>query len=170
MTPNENQILTLLEKATPCSIIPGTVLLEAEVYHKILTLLRCPTCKGSKEWTEGEPGHEETHPCPTCGGSKRVPNPTYGLLEKTKTDIIREITCPDCQAEPAEKPLTINQIAILDHTLHRAAGGYYCGNSGDMKILVKLGLMCLSGTKSGCMDEYFTITERGRKRFSRSGG
>ena len=39
-------------------------------------------------------------PCPTCGGSKRIPNPTYGLLTKTKTDIIREIPCPECAEEP----------------------------------------------------------------------
>jgi len=61
----------------------------------------CPACKKTKE-----NGHDNNCaykqaltllPCPTCNGNRRIPNPTYGLLTKTKTDIIREIPCPDCQ-------------------------------------------------------------------------
>jgi len=33
------------------------------------------------------------------------------------------------------------QISILDHTIHRAAGGLYCGDSLDMQALVAAGLM-----------------------------
>jgi hypothetical protein len=59
--------------------------------------------------------------------------------------------------------LTRNQREILDHTAHRAAGGYYCGDSGYMQALVQLGLMVSAGKKPGVPDEYFRLTEAGRK-------
>ena len=40
-----------------------------------------------------------------------------------------------------ENKLSINQQEILEHTVYRAANGFYCGNSKDMQILIKLGLM-----------------------------
>jgi len=66
------------------------------------------------------------------------------------------------------KEITINQEQkeILDHTMHRAANGLYCGDSEDMQDLVKKGLMVSAGKKSFVPDEYFKITEKGRKVFS----
>jgi len=59
--------------------------------------------------------------------------------------------------------LTNNQKEILDHTLHRAAGNLYCGDSEDMRTLVKMNLMVSVGHKSFVPEEYFTITALGRK-------
>lgn len=47
--------------------------------------------------------------CETCGDSGKVPNPTYGLLTKTKTDIIREIPCPDCKPQES-KPVDAGEL------------------------------------------------------------
>ena len=57
---------------------------------------------------------------------------------------------------------TTEHLAILDHTLNRAAGGRYCGGSPEMDELVQSGLMKSSGKVAWCPDEYFRITELGR--------
>lgn len=57
--------------------------------------------------------------------------------------------------------LTKNQIDILEHTRDRAAGGFYCGDSEDMRALVALGLMESAGKKSFVPDEYFKMTRAG---------
>jgi hypothetical protein len=59
--------------------------------------------------------------------------------------------------------LNKEQIAILYHTTHRAAGGFYCGDSPDMRELMAEGLMVSVGRKSFVPDEYFRITNKGRK-------
>jgi len=59
------------------------------------------------------------------------------------------------------KKVTQNQINILNHTFYDAANRFYCGDSEDMQILVKLGLMESAGRKSFVPDEYFTITALG---------
>lgn len=59
--------------------------------------------------------------------------------------------------------LTKEQIAILDHTIHHAAGGLYCGGGKGMDALVSVGLMISAGRKSFVPDEYFRITDDGRK-------
>lgn len=61
--------------------------------------------------------------------------------------------------------MTLNreQIAILDHTAHRAAGGFYCGDGSDMQALVAAGLMVFAGRKSFVPDEYFRMTGKGRE-------
>ena len=64
--------------------------------------------------------------------------------------------------------LTNNQRDILDHTAHRAAGGFYCGDSKDMQVLVQLGLMVSAGKKSFVVDEYFKLTFEGRKVLART--
>jgi len=68
--------------------------------------------------------------------------------------------------------LNKEQMAILDHTAHRAAGGLYCGDSPDMQKLVANGLMASAGKKSFCPDEYFRMTAKGRDflRSSNAGG
>ncbi len=53
------------------------------------------------------------------------------------------------------------QIAILDHTVNRAAGGLYCGGGKDMDALVAAGFMQSAGRKSFVPDEYFRITASG---------
>lgn len=55
------------------------------------------------------------------------------------------------------------QLAILDHTAHRAAGGRYCGDSPDMQELVAAGLMASCGKVAWCPDEYFRMTTAGRE-------
>jgi len=59
--------------------------------------------------------------------------------------------------------LTNAQKSILDHTAHKAAGNFYCGDSKEMQELVRLGLMESAGTKSFCPDEYFKLTRAGRE-------
>lgn len=58
--------------------------------------------------------------------------------------------------------LNREQIAILDHTEHRAARGLYCGGGKEMNALVALGMMESAGRASWCPDEYFRITGKGR--------
>lgn len=79
--------------------------------------------------------------------------------------------CDDCGHEwrfqnpelnPDAAPLTSEQVAILDHTVNRAARGLFCGDSDDMQILVKHGLMRSAGRVSWCPEEYFRITDLGR--------
>ncbi len=64
---------------------------------------------------------------------------------------------------PADQFLTKERMSIMDHTIHRAAGGYYCGGGKDMKALVGAGLMQLAGNKSFVEEDYFRITYLGRK-------
>ena len=58
--------------------------------------------------------------------------------------------------------LTQAQVEILTHTMYRAAGGFYCGDSPDMKLLIKLGLMRSVGRKSFLLDEFFKLTPKGK--------
>ena len=58
--------------------------------------------------------------------------------------------------------LSREQLSILDHTEHRAAGGYYCGGGKDMDALVAAGLMEYAGRKSFVPDPYYKITSAGR--------
>ena len=57
--------------------------------------------------------------------------------------------------------LTQSQVDILEHTAHRAAGGFFCGDSPDMQVLVKLNLMYLAGRKGGVPDDYFQLAPKG---------
>ena len=61
------------------------------------------------------------------------------------------------------RALTKEQIAILEHTRNRAAGGYYCGDSPAMQQLVAAGLMVFAGRKSFVPDDYFQMTGAGRE-------
>jgi len=61
-----------------------------------------------------------------------------------------------------------NQLAILDHVLHRAPQGIYCGDSADMQALVRLGYMASAGRVAWCPDEYFRITASGRRAWQES--
>lgn len=58
--------------------------------------------------------------------------------------------------------LTKKHIDIMEHTLDRAAGGYFCGDSREMQELVADGLMAYAGRKSFVPDPYFQLTEKGR--------
>jgi hypothetical protein len=51
------QIEALLEKAKPFELIPGTVILEAEIYHQIVALLKPEQCPESQEPEKPEPRH-----------------------------------------------------------------------------------------------------------------
>ena len=57
--------------------------------------------------------------------------------------------------------LNKEQMEILDHATHRAADGFYCGDSPDMQVLVAAGLMKSAGRKPFVPDEYFSITRKG---------
>lgn len=59
--------------------------------------------------------------------------------------------------------LTKEQIAILKHTLTRAAGGLYCGDSPDMQALISRRLMEPVGRKAFVPHEYFRLTDAGKK-------
>lgn len=59
--------------------------------------------------------------------------------------------------------LTQEHIDIMDHTLKRAAGGLYCGDSPLMQELVYQGLMEYAGRKSFVPDPYFRLTAKGRE-------
>ena len=58
--------------------------------------------------------------------------------------------------------LNKEHLEILNHTLHRAAGQRYCGNSKEMQELVAAGFMKSIGKAPFCIDEYFTITPTGK--------
>lgn len=62
--------------------------------------------------------------------------------------------------------LSKEQAEILNHTLNRATGQRYCGDSAEMQDLCRMGLMESVGRASWCPDEYFTITSAGRKRLA----
>jgi hypothetical protein len=59
--------------------------------------------------------------------------------------------------------LTQNQMNILEHTAYRAAGGFYCGDSTNMQVLVNRGLMVFAGGKGFVNDDYFKLTDLGRQ-------
>ena len=57
--------------------------------------------------------------------------------------------------------LSSEERDILLHTMHRAAGGLYCGSSPEMITLIKRGLMVYAGRKSLVPDPYYRITPKG---------
>lgn len=59
--------------------------------------------------------------------------------------------------------LSQEQREILDHTLHLASRGLFCGDSPAMQELVAAGWMASAGRVSWCPDEYFRITAAGRE-------
>ncbi len=59
--------------------------------------------------------------------------------------------------------LTKEHISIMKHTRDRAAGGYYCGDSPQMRELVADGMMYFAGRKSFVPDPYFALTNKGRE-------
>lgn len=59
--------------------------------------------------------------------------------------------------------LSTEQKAILDHTMHRTAGGLYCGGGRDIDALVDAGMMVEVGRKSFVPEAYFRITNKGRE-------
>jgi len=59
-------------------------------------------------------------------------------------------------------PINREQIEILEHTVKRAPGGFYCGGGKDMDALVAEGLMEYAGRKSFVPDPYYRITSKGR--------
>lgn len=63
--------------------------------------------------------------------------------------------------ELSHMELNHEQIEILDHTMHRAAGGLYCGGGKDMDALVAAGLMEYAGRKSFVPDPYYRVTGAG---------
>jgi len=69
---------------------------------------------------------------------------------------------PPSPAAQCSANITPAQLDILDHTEHRAAGGYYCGGGPDMDALVAAGLMEYAGRKSFVPDAYYRITSKGR--------
>lgn len=66
-----------------------------------------------------------------------------------------------------EIALTREQVSILAHTVHRAAGNCYCGGGPDMDRLVELGLMEFAGQVSWVPDKYYHITPAGREQLQR---
>ena len=62
--------------------------------------------------------------------------------------------------------LTNNQREIIEHTAHRAARGFYCGDSEDVQKLISLGLMVSAGRKPFVSDEYFKLTDAGRNELN----
>lgn len=59
--------------------------------------------------------------------------------------------------------LTKEQGNTLHHTVYRAAGGYYCGETKTVRELVEMGLMEYAGRKSFVPDPYFKATAAGRE-------
>jgi hypothetical protein len=59
--------------------------------------------------------------------------------------------------------LSREQRDILDHTLHRAPQGMYCGGGKEMEALVEMGLMVCVGRKSFVPEPYYRITQKGRE-------
>lgn len=57
--------------------------------------------------------------------------------------------------------LTKEQISIMKHTAHLAAGGLYCGDGPDVQKLVEAGLMECAGRKSFVPEPYFRLTSKG---------
>lgn len=55
--------------------------------------------------------------------------------------------------------LNAEQVGILEHTVKV---GLFCGDSKDMSILCRQGLMESVGRKSFVPDEYFRITSKGK--------
>ena len=69
----------------------------------------------------------------------------------------------DFPTAPYSQPLNSEQRGILYHTLHRAAGGRYCGGSPDMNRLVELGYMQKLGKPEWTVDYYYGITSAGKR-------
>lgn len=82
---------------------------------------------------------------------------------KNQSTIETETRGGSCAPVTGSAPaLNREQIAILDHTEHRAARGLYCGGGKEMDALVVLGMMESAGRAAWCPDEYFRITGKGR--------
>ncbi len=69
--------------------------------------------------------------------------------------------CIEVQELRTKTTLTRSQADILEHIAQRAAGGFFCGDSPDMQVLVKLNLMYSAGRKVGVPDEYFQLSPKG---------
>ncbi len=67
------------------------------------------------------------------------------------------------QSAPCSPSLNSEQREILYHTLHRAAGGRYCGGSPDMDRLMELGYMQKLGKPEWAVDYYYGITSAGKR-------
>ena len=59
--------------------------------------------------------------------------------------------------------MNAESLEILKHTVSRASGGLFCGDSKEMQELVTNGLMESVGFKSFVPDEYFRITAKGKQ-------
>ena len=65
--------------------------------------------------------------------------------------------------------LTREHVGIMKHTLS-ATRGLYCGDGKEMQELVGWGFMRSAGWLSFVPDEYFRITNAGRKALSEAVG
>lgn len=74
-------------------------------------------------------------------------------------------SCGVVPPNPTRASLNLSRYErdILWHTVHRAAGGYYCGGGPDMDALVEKGMMEYAGRKSFIPDPYYKITNKGRE-------
>lgn len=84
------------------------------------------------------------------------------MNETTKQPAPSERSGQASFAGPLGSALPRRQLEILDHTEHRAVGGYYCGGGPDMDALVAAGMMEYAGRKSFVPDPYYRITSAGR--------
>lgn len=62
--------------------------------------------------------------------------------------------------------ITKHEFEILDHTLHRAAHGCFCGHESEMRPLVDAGLMEFAFRKSYVPEPYWRCTAAGREAFA----
>lgn len=85
-----------------------------------------------------------------------------------ETEALEDGLCGRCNKQGFT--INIEQAAILYHTAHRAAGGFYCGGGKDMDALIAAGLMQSAGRKSFVPDEYFKITPAGRAALFKAKG
>lgn len=80
-------------------------------------------------------------------------------MDRAEIKVQMEQAAP--QSEAITHALTKEQIAILEHTVKRAANRAYCGGGPDMDYLVNAGLMVSLGKPGWSMDEFYTITDAG---------
>ena len=126
-------------------------------YHKVFVICDKPLCDFCKH---GHGEHDETNRAEFAGfehgTSEWAQMKRHNLNEAKKVD-------------EAISDLNTEQLSILDHTMHRAAGGLYCGDSPDMEKLVANGFMVSAGRKSFVPSEYFRMTGRGREALKKAG-
>ena len=79
------------------------------------------------------------------------------------TPKLKQSDSSESPSTPGSPSLNSEQREILHHTLHRAAGGRYCGGSPDMDRLVELGYMENLGKPEWAVDFYYGITSAGRR-------